>query len=356
MKPIVSFLILSLMTGCVIDNTNQMALSHATYNEVLVRTKQEELLLNLVRLRYRDTPFFLDTASVTTSFKTETRMGLGALVPLTGSGSILEPSGNVMVGVSPTVSFVPIEGDAFLQNFLTPIPLDELLVLTQSGWGIDRVFGITLERINNLYNAKSASGPTPRYAPEDALDMEQLLLWMRQSQLQGSLDWYSDSDDNIYMQLAHASEADHPAMKIRQLLEIDAESSKYPVSKKQVGNHGNGVAVATRSIMSILFYLSQNVTVPREHLDSGLVTLTRTRQGTPFDWAKTPAGKRFAVHSSRELPENAILQISYRGYFFFIKDNDLETKSTFMLLNHLYAFQSGTRPSRGPALTLPVGG
>ena len=39
-------------------------------------------------------------------------------------------------------------------------------MLTQSGWNIDRVFGLCFERINNLYNAPTASGPTPQQAPD----------------------------------------------------------------------------------------------------------------------------------------------------------------------------------------------
>ena len=46
------------LSGCVVDNTRQISMSHAAYNQTLIQNKQEELLLNLVRLRYRDTPFF----------------------------------------------------------------------------------------------------------------------------------------------------------------------------------------------------------------------------------------------------------------------------------------------------------
>ena len=121
------------LSGCVVDNTRQISMSHAAYNQTLIQNKQEELLLNLVRLRYRDTPFFLDTASVTATFKSESKVGLGAAIPFSGSVTGLDSSGSATLSVAPTVSYVPIEGDEYFKNFLTPISLDELLVMTQSG-------------------------------------------------------------------------------------------------------------------------------------------------------------------------------------------------------------------------------
>src|SRR5262249_47785738 len=38
---------------------------HASYNDALVRSQNAQLLLNLVRMRYRDTPYFVDVTSVT---------------------------------------------------------------------------------------------------------------------------------------------------------------------------------------------------------------------------------------------------------------------------------------------------
>ena len=168
-------------------------MSHAAYNQTLIQNKQEELLLNLVRLRYRDTPFFLDTASVTATFKSESKVGLGAAIPFSGSVTGLDSSGSATLSVAPTVSYVPIEGDEYFKNFLTPISLDELLVMTQSGWGIDRIFGIAVEQINGLYNATAASGPTPANAPTKASQMEQVLQVLRRAQLNDSLNWAKDS-------------------------------------------------------------------------------------------------------------------------------------------------------------------
>ncbi len=46
----------------------------------------------------------------------------------------------------------------------------------------------------------------------------------------------------------------------------------------------------------------------------------------------------------------------HRGYWFYIANNDLETKSSFLLLQQLFSLQAGQSEAKGPTLTLPVGG
>jgi hypothetical protein len=50
----------------------------------------------------------------------------------------------------------------------------------------------------------------------------------------------------------------------------------------------------------------------------------------------------------------AFVAIPYRGQWFYLADNDLESKSTFMLLSQLFRLQAGAAKAAGPTLTLPV--
>ena len=51
------------------------------YNSVLQQTSNEQLLLNLVRMRYCDTPAFFEVVGVTTSFDQEATLGSSATIP-----------------------------------------------------------------------------------------------------------------------------------------------------------------------------------------------------------------------------------------------------------------------------------
>ena len=140
-----------------------LARTHPAYNEAIITSINEQMLQNLVRMRYRDVTFFLEIASVTTSLSLGANVGVNTDVNF-GNGDTLSPSAGIAYSDKPTISYTPLQGEDLLKSILSPLQLEAILVLTQSGWNISRVFGLCFERINNLYNAPNASGPTPDQA------------------------------------------------------------------------------------------------------------------------------------------------------------------------------------------------
>ena len=94
--------------------------------------------------------------------------------------------------------------------------------------------------------------------------------------------------------------------------------------------------------------------VPQADVDKGLVTQTLNSDGTPFNWHDV-SGDLLHIHHSSTLPTNAFVKVRYRGSWFFIEDNDLDSKSTFMLLNQLFNLLAGDVKKAAPVLTIPVG-
>ena len=45
------------------------------------------------------------------------------------------------------------------------------------------------------------------------------------------------------------------------------------------------------------------------------------------------------LYSSKEKPNNASVKVQYRGNWFYIRDNDMQSKYTLMLLNQISALQ-----------------
>jgi len=62
------------------------------------------------------------------------------------------------------------------------------------------------------------------------------------------------------------------------------------------------------------------------------------------------------VHCSASEPEDAYVKVRHRGWWFYIEDTDLNTKSTFLLLVQLFNLQAGQITTIAPALTIPVSG
>ena len=368
--------------------------THPAYNEAIIASINEQMLQNLVRMRYRDVPFFLEIGSVTASLSLGANAGVGAGVNF-GSGDSLNPSAGITYADKPTISYTPLQGEDLLKSILSPLQLEDILVLTQSGWNIDRVFGLCFERINNLYNAPNASGPTPLLEPvhesfdklmkvlhrlqkarliEIGIKQKQNCIKEKKICTRKKLACTEETQDcteekevcteekrnctDIIVKLA----ADDDQYKyeldlVDKLLELDRDKDEFSLSTdflKLKSAQNSQWIVRTRSISGLLYYLSHNVITPARHQVEKLVTVTESKDGGTFDWRGTPAGSVFQVMTSEEQPEDAYIATHYRGQWFYIADTDLESKSTFMLLRQLFDLQAGQKQSTGPTLTLPV--
>ncbi len=334
--------------------------THPAYNQAITTSLDQQMLLNLVRLKYRDSPYFLDVGSVTASLALVGSVGVGSSSNLDTGANIIQPNVGVEYTDRPTISYAPLRGENFLKSVLSPIPLEAILVMSQSGWSIERLLAVTMERINDLRNAPEASGPTPEREPQYK-KFKRLLYLLRVLQIEGLIEVGPALDKNSSsLVILLETDPGHQTTiaEIRLLLGIvgEKQTNQFEISTNFLDKTEGKWNVRPRSIVSVLFYLSQNVEIPQEHIAAGLVNWTRTKDGKPFDWNNTPVGTLFKVKSSKTKPSNAYLSVPYRGQWFYILDNDLQSKSTFMLLDQLFSLQAGQSKASGPTLTLPVTG
>ncbi len=328
------------------------------YNIAIQQGSDEQLLLNLVRLRYRDTPLFLEVNSVASQFKLSSAASLSASLKagrIPDSGSV---GASIAYTEQPTVSYTPLHGDDFVQRLLSPVPVDTLLLLYNSGWSIERVLRLCVQRMNGIDNAPTASGPTPRQAPVYARFL-QLTEHLRTLQQQGLIDLgYSSSDKQPVAALRIAARArdNKDVRALMEMLHLPPGGQLYPLrmGSAAAAPADGSIVMNTRSLLGILSFLSQTVAVSTADEQAGKVTLTRTPEGARFDWRGLGEGL-FQVNNSAAQPAGAAVSTRYRGQWFYIDDRDLDSKSTFSLLAQLFSLQSGKQQSVAPVLTLPVG-
>ena len=154
------------LTGCSQLGPDFMANGRNEYNKVLAHTNDEQILLNLVRRRYADSIAILEVNSVSTSLEWKTNSGLTANIfdgtiydnniGITSEGSYTE---------KPTITYLPLQGSDYVRNVLSPIQPEIILLLSRSGWSVERLLRLTTNKINGIDNASEASGPTPELEP-----------------------------------------------------------------------------------------------------------------------------------------------------------------------------------------------
>lgn len=338
---------------------SNVAPSGYSYNNAIATSKDEQLLLNLVRLRYRDTVVFMDISSVTAQHQYTAGASAENLFPFSGfsgGASLFVPS--VGYSETPTISYAPLEGSEFAENLLSPIPAETLILLANSGWSIERLLTCCVEQLGTLSNAPSASGPTPEILPDNS-DFRHIAALLRRLQSQG----------RVYVEHA-APEGDHIA---RTQIVVDAATGnacdtlraafdltdpdcliRLQLAQTRGRLKESELLAQTRTVLGALYTLSHGISVPPDHEQDGLVTQSQISSEGTQNWDAFLGGK-FNVQSSREAPDAAFVKIHYRDHWFWIADNDLETKSTFSLVSFLLSLQSAQGAGGSPLLTLSAG-
>ena len=351
-------------TGCTQIGPMSVRNGRPRYNQAFAYSTDQELLLNIVRLRYRDTPFFLNVDKVAASVYASA--DISGLYPL-GDGSsnlrmrrfsnIAPPHFSASVNESPTVFYSPMEGERYARQMMSRLNFDVLLLLVNSGWSIERLMAVTLQEMNGLKNAPTASGPTPSKEPEFR-EFREALRCLRSLQVKGLVELAKgDSEDEsaVYLRITNG-EKDEDAVKFKKMLGLSKDQTNFQLKAGMGRGDGESIYVITRPVISTLNYLSQSVIPPDSDVTAGRVTKTLKNSGAPFDWQDLFSGI-FKIQSSSGLkPRNASTAVEYRGTWFYIADNDLDSKSTFSLLTQILALQSGKAAGKETPLTFSFGG
>jgi len=362
MRKIAIALICLLVTGCSPKvGPRNVQDDSVVYNEAVKRGLDRQLLMNIVRLRYRDTPTFLEVGVVSASY--DFKRSLASQFE-TGTKDITSVGWKPSIGVDysekPTTTYQPLQGKGYVDRMLSPVRFDTFLLLNSSGWNTSRLMRCCVQRMNNVKNAPNASGPTPPVPPvyEEFLELADLF---HQLDIADAVHFFKkqdkDSDKPYYMLAVDPNVADLNVMnRIWTLLELDYGTYQFYLTRFAGKKHrGNEIMVQTRSPLSILYFLSHGVNVPMQDEMCGRVTLTIDDNGEVFDWNQVldnllnvqsipDCGTKYRVCNG--------IAVRYRGALFYINDSDLGSKSTFSLLSQLMALQTGCPDL--PVLTLPI--
>ena len=335
------------------------------YNMAIQKTNDEQLLLNLVRLKYRDTPFFLEVSNVASQFRMKNKVSITAQLESMVK-DIFNLGASSSYEESPTVSYTPLQGDKFVKNIMSTLPLKTITLLFQSGWSVERVFRVCFQMLGQLENAPGASGPTPKLAPQykEFLQTVKYLQELDDRDALRIIYQEPNGQPQMLLQVSDDAKTSKPALEFARSINSIPSINQYILTHfptpdqvqhfPVIMNRGKELRIVPRSLLGMLFYLSQSIEIPKRDLLKGKVTLTKTTKGEDFDWFEV-TGELLTIRSSDEKPLRATVRVFYRDTWFYIDDSDLNSKSTFSLLTQIYSLQSGSIKSTEPILTIGVG-
>lgn len=358
-------LVATLCASCAQIGPGFVAEGRPAYNIAVARTNDQELLLNLVRLRYSDTPYFTHVERI--AAQVEFNRSLGAEGTYTGTTSAA-PSGvteflsrafrlgpaAVALNEKPSIIYAPVEGEKFVRQMMTPMNPDLLFLLVKAGWGTDRTFVVGVQEIGSLRNVIGAYGGRGTVADgtEEFKEVAQLLHTLSEDSMIEVAKEAGAPSGVIDLRFIGDGAQSPQARRLRSLLGLSPDQDRYRLVGGGDVYDPKTIRLLTRSVLGAMGHLAQGIDVPAADLAAGKVRSTVRIDGTPFDWQSSLNGI-FRVRVAAEMPKDASVVIPYRGHYFYIADNDVDTKSTFLLLTQLIALHAS--PSAAAGLSLSIG-
>lgn len=398
--------------GCASFGPQSLQQTRLQYNEAVKATTEEQLLLNIVRLRYTDTPSSLAVSTIAAQWERAQNVQLTPFFTSAGadinrSFTAILPQAQLSGADRPTVSFTPLDDQEFTRKLFTPITLDGVVYLAKTTWPISTVFRLYLENLNWVPNAQNASGPAPKAAPvvEDFLRGIEAMQTLQDRGLivfgveerteaigppmpaasvtardvieaaKGGFDYRQDEKAGTWSLVKKNQQSVlridpraglFPEMReFTRIFRLKPGLPAYDITQEALSPFPStyppeGVSVLdleTRSLLQALYYVSLGIDIPPEHAAQGLATITRDDSGQLYDWQKVTQGLfRVRWAQGEERPPRAHVAARYQGYWFYIDAADQDTKSTFSLLMELSRLELAGKSGPGPVLTLPLGG
>ena len=343
--------------SCETTGPRGIAAGRSAYNEVITRTGDEQVLGMIVKHRYDESFGMLDVTSVTSQLHVtaETAINVGAGDPDSYDGNLVPFSAGFTYEETPTISYVPVSGEALMTRLVAPVTLSQTLTVGQLSRVPGQAFALMVNRVNGLTNASAGAGAAGGPTGEGGTDFRRVGELLAAVQTQGCGDYVLTGDAHFL--LLHDYKGAHDDL-VRELLqklrltafEPDGRELLVPI-RAGLGTppQGDAILIETRSVLDLLRVVGDEIEIPAPHLQAGLVAPSpEPASSHPF----------IRIRSAPEQPQDAAVAVSHRGWWFYIDATDVASKRDFVLLRAVISMGLESEPkSRAePVITLHAGG
>ena len=354
--PLLAFLFLA-PAGCAHIGPGTIVADRVPYNNAVAASWKEQTLLNIVKLRYLDTPFFIDVPQITSGYALQgTTTGIASIVPPVNPAASfaqqLAASLNYQESFldRPTISYTPQTGAQFIRNLTNPILPGSVFRLLQSGYPADVVFNLAVETINGLDNRSVSGGQLRAAEPE----FTRLVRVLRRAQVSGQagIRIEVDKDRTESIVFFFRTQDIEPDLAreldgVKRDLGLNLDRREVKITFGGVARNPEEISILTRSVLRILSELSTFVEVPPEHLAAGIAR----DLGAPDGGAEP----YFQVLSGDKQPCDAFAAVCYEGRWFWIDKRDTASKRTMAYILVLLALADTGAKENLPVVTIPAG-
>jgi hypothetical protein len=338
----------AMLAGCSSYGPKSMNRDQLDYGNSIGENWKNQMLANIVKMRFADMPVFVDVGTIVSGYSLETtvngRLGWGD--SFTG-GSTQGLGAQGKFTDRPTITYMPKTGNDYLRSILEPIEPKSLLALIQAGYSSELLFTWAVEAINGVHNW-SATARNNRAADPEFFEFVSL---MQELQYLGAVGFElrddPESGQSIIFVLNKEGLAESTLQKSRRVAEIinlEPGLDRYRVIYAPFKSEPGTLSIQTRSVIQMLGAMSGFIDIPAE----------QSSFAVPGHDVSLTASRPFRVHSSKERPEQSFAQIKYKDYWYWIENSDLASKRVFVLMLFITTLTNQTGGQNAPVLTIPT--
>ena len=340
------------LPGCASFGPPSVDRDRFDYINAVASSWKQQTLLNIVKLRYADTPVFLEVGQIISGYQLEGTVSVaGSLNSASAVGDVLSLGTAGRYTDRPTITYMPLMGAHFMHVLMTPIPPPALFTLVEQGWPMDMLMQIGVQRINGISNSKSGA----RGQAADP-DFARLLMAFQRLQASGALGLRVEVSreskmEGIVMTISQKNlppkiQADRDL--VRKLLGVRPDLQDIKVIYGGLSNSDDVIAIQTRSGLQILAELGANVEVPPEHI-------AEQRTYPPIQETESrvqPLPPLIRIHADKSQPADAFVAVKYRNYWYWIDDRDFRSKGIFTFLMIIMTLAEKGENVQAPVVTI----
>jgi hypothetical protein len=337
-------------SGCAPLGARALVTDQSSYVVALSEAQKKQLFTNLVRIRYGEPASFVTLGQIVQGYTLRGGVNVGAdlgLLPNEGPNI----SGNVIFEDRPTLTFTPVQGREFLDAFLVPVPPKNVIAAIEIGWPPDLVLRLAVQSINGISNAlisgNRLSDADPRFVwiaelmhkliVDNVIELSSVTPGKKSLPATALLIRNPD----------RRSPADQAMLAdFLRLLGLSPNAKRISIKfgrTRPLG--GNTLNIQTRSYIQILYAVAATIDVPKDDVTAGLTR--RTVTDDPESGRPT-----LAIRSGASDPGATHTKIRYKGRWFWIENDDFESKRAFAFLLLLLTLTDRGDSQQAPLLTV----
>ncbi len=341
------------LTGCTHLGPKTVAVDRFDYSSAIGESWKQQILLNVVKMRYMDLPVFVDVASIVSGYSMQTGVSVNGTLSSANAyqGDFLAAGGQAIYTDRPTITYVPLTGEKFLRGLITPIDPKNIFSMLQSGYAADFILALTVESLNGVRNRSAAGGIVREADPEFVRALELIRdvqaagafgMRVEEDKLKGSEAVVFFRRDDVAADIAAK------AAEVRQLLKLQAAGQKFVLTYSPVRAGENELAVNSRSMLQILGAFSSYMEVPEAHV--------KDHSAAPsFEKAASESRKDpVQIHSGKDKPASSYAAVQYRDYWFWVDVGDWRTKRAMSAIAFFFTLAETGGNEKLPLITIPA--